>query len=1280
MATDSLHDAVLAVRFDVIALAGKGGMSTVFRAMHRDTGEIVALKIVDASDEARKRFEREATALKNTTHPCVVRYRDHGELGDGRMFLAMEWIEGELLSARLRSSRLDLREAMTIGAKLARALAPLHASGLVHRDVKPGNVMLRNGDANTPVLLDFGLVKPVVGEEITSVGLAVGTPGYMAPEQARGSARVDARTDVFALACLLFRCVTGHRPFDGTDATAILTKVLFDAAPSMRSFEPRVASDLDALVAKMLAKNVEDRPRDVTEIADTLEQLAMREAPSQSRLADATALTPAEQRPVSVVLVAEVAPDAPTMVASLESSEVLLRPVASPMAHDSLVNLAQSLGGVAETLANGALVVVFDGSTNARDQCMRAARCALRLEAMVPYKTVALASGRARTSGGSIVGEAVDRAVETLRGAAQEGGVKVDAASAHLLESRFEIASGATQRLLRERDEGLIARTLLGTPTPCVGRDMEIGAVLGALEQCVEEKVSRIVAITADAGVGKSRLASEVVADAKAAHPNLSVWLARGDSLFERSALALVGKLLRELAGVSQSGSADERLARMSALVARHVPEDTRSLTAQFLGEICGVPFDDTGRPALRAARSDAQLMAGQLKIAFDTFVAAETAARPLLVIIEDLHWADARSISYFERAVASGSGSALLVLALSRPEGEARFPTLFAQATHLRMRPLAAKAATKLARDVLGPDVPAATIQRVIDLAAGNAFYLEELIRAVSENRADLPETVVLMAQARLQALDPDARRVLRAASVFGEAFTEEDVAALEGGPEVAHWLPTLLEREVLTGTPHTSTFSFRHALLREAAYASLTDDDRVLGHKLAAKRLETRGDRNAMSIADHYARGGEPAAAVASYVRAAEQALDAGELEAPFIAMQRARDCGAASVMLGRLEGMATRAAWLRGDMATAEQLGRDALTRLKPGESSWYEVIADLGNALQGRLDHSGIEELGRLVLEHPPKVISAAYARSISLAYTLVIQNAPDSPLARDLTTAIEHVGATVTDDPLIEARVAVSRAFGAIARRHPSVASLFELAARRMEEVGNAEIARMQRNSQGTALGWLGAWDQAAAVVGAIGAATGRASLWARVTLGWSLAQLGRLDEATRAVEGALAEGGADSFLIVESHFTLARIELLKEKPDVALTRIEKCLEDTSLPLAIQVRLHAVAFEATMQRDPERARVHGHAMEQGFASGVALVEEAIYVRWMVILMRRMSNEHEGAAALLRETRAMIADYAALIDEPALRNSYLTRVRENAEVLKLTEKAIPTRGSP
>lgn len=1251
-------------------------MGTVYRALDLETRREVAVKIASAEDEVRARFVREALALESVSHPNVVRYVTHGSLPDARVYLAMEWVEGESLGSRLRRGPLAVDLVLALGAELAHALAAVHARGLVHRDLKPGNVVLRDGDPRRPVLLDFGLAKSVVGDEITSVGLSVGTPGYMAPEQARGSAKIDARADTFALGCVLFRCATGKRPFDGPTVTAMLTKLLFDAPPSMRTIDPQISSSLDTLVGKLLVKDPAERPRDASLIAAELEELAARRAHSAPRTRVDGAITPDEMHPVSVVIASEAAAvDTPTLIAPIET-EVLLKPARAPISRDELASLAASLGGVAETLANGTLVVVFKDATNARDQCVRAARCALRLRALATGKTVALATGRARATHGEIVGEAVERAVEALRAGRPGGPVQLDDASARMLGAAFEIAREPSLSLVGERRDGFAQRTLLGSETPCVGREAELGTVLLNWSQCVEESVARVVVVTADAGVGKSRLASEVVAQVSEGELRArSVWLARGDALTEHAPLALAGKLVRDRAGVSASEPLEARRAKVSLLAARLAHPDGPERAAQFLGELSGAPFDDTGKPALRAARNDAQLMARQLRLAFQEMVVAEAAAGPLLVVIEDLHWADGISVSWLESALARVSERAVLTLALSRPEGQSRFASLFASATHVHMKPLTAKASAKLARAVLSGHADEATISRVVELAAGNAFYLEELLRSVAENHAELPQTVVLMAQARLQALDPEARRVLRAASIFGDTFTHDDVAAVSDDDAAADWLPKLASMEVIVHVAGTAdTFMFRHALLREAAYASLTDDDRLLGHKLAARWLRMIGDGNAMVVGDHFARGGELADAVAQYVRAGEQGLKAGDFLAPRHALDRASACAPGDEDRGRLLALAARAMWLGGDMANAATSAREAMALLVPGEPPWYDALADLVNALQGQLDHAGIEAASMELLAHPPREkVTVAYARALTLAYTIVIQTAPESEAGRALSDAVDKVAASdATKDPVIDARFAIARAFAAVARRHPSAAALLEVAERRFDEMGNLMAAHMQRVSRGIALTWLGAWEEAREVLSTVPASSSRPSRWARLYVAGPLAQLGRWDDGFAAASEVLAQEHDDPFLITETRMALARLLIERERHAEALEFLAPCLTNEALPLQVRARVRAVAYEAQRTSDPARAGEHARTVKDALAAGVSFVEDAIYVRVAVVGWLRESGDIAGARSLAREAEKMIREYAALIDDPARRTSFLESVPENVRALTLARE--------
>jgi serine/threonine protein kinase len=192
-------------RFRLEARDAVGGMGAVYRATDEHTGETVAVKLMHPGDDGRvERFAREAVALATLRHPAIVRYVAHGVSADGQHYLAMEWLEGEDLHARLeREGRLGVSESLALVGRIAGAVGAAHARGMVHRDLKPGNIFLVGGQIGRAKLLDFGIARLGLAAPVTRAGQWVGTPGYMAPEQVREGATVDARADVFALGCVL---------------------------------------------------------------------------------------------------------------------------------------------------------------------------------------------------------------------------------------------------------------------------------------------------------------------------------------------------------------------------------------------------------------------------------------------------------------------------------------------------------------------------------------------------------------------------------------------------------------------------------------------------------------------------------------------------------------------------------------------------------------------------------------------------------------------------------------------------------------------------------------------------------------------------------------------------------------------------------------------------------------------------------------------------------------------------------------------------------------------
>jgi FixJ family two-component response regulator len=265
---------VLEDRFVIDRLAGTGGMGEVYRAQDRQTDKPVAVKVLrgdGAGDLAR--FEREARILRAIDDPRIVRHIAQGAVESGDPYLVMEWLDGEDLSRRLRRGRLDVRDSVSLCADIADALGVLHDRGIVHRDLKPSNVFLIRGPLHQIKLLDFGIAWAKAATRVTATGTIVGTLGYMAPELASGTEEGDERADIFALGCVLFECMAGEPAFAGTHPMAILSKVLFEEAPRLKTRINGIPDELDALVVRLLSKERDGRPRNGHAVAVELRAL-----------------------------------------------------------------------------------------------------------------------------------------------------------------------------------------------------------------------------------------------------------------------------------------------------------------------------------------------------------------------------------------------------------------------------------------------------------------------------------------------------------------------------------------------------------------------------------------------------------------------------------------------------------------------------------------------------------------------------------------------------------------------------------------------------------------------------------------------------------------------------------------------------------------------------------------------------------------------------------------------------------------------------------------------
>jgi tetratricopeptide (TPR) repeat protein len=1302
-------------RFVIERLVGSGGMATVYRAADRQSGQPVALKVLHGrTPEQTERFEQEAELLAELSHPAIVRYVGHGTTPAGEHYLAMEWLEGETLEDVLGRAPLSIAESVDLGRRIADALASAHRRGIVHRDIKPANLLLPGGALPAVRVLDFGLARRVLDQRrITQSGGIMGTPMYMAPEQARGEPYIDARADIFSLGCVLFQCLTGQPPFTGPTAIAVLAKICLDESLPIRDLCPGLPQDLEQVLSRMLAKERGARMPDATSVAVELARVSERLAAAGGKPTPAPgsttmriergALTTGEQRVVCVVLVARARPSDGMVPAPAaprpgdlpptrhETDTVLLVPVPAfdPDDVDQLRAALQPYGARLDRLLDGSMIVTLAGRGAPTDQATAAAHSALVLRSAMPDVAMSIATGRAVLFGRLPVGNVIDRGAELLR-ATPGGAVRVDDTTAELLGERFEVAGDSGARvLIGERRLGDRPRTVLGKTTACVGRDRELALLEGTFQECAAEPVARAVLVTAPAGGGKSRLRHELLDRLRADGQPFELLVGRADALASGSPFGMLGPAVRSAAGIEAADLDTRRREKLLARVSRRLSGEAARHTAELLGELCDVPFPADDSPALAAARADPRLMADQLRTAWIDWLTAECAEGPVLLVLDDLQWGDRPSLQLVEAALRALRDLPLMVVAFARPEVDEVFPGLLRErdVQRVTLRGLTRKAALQLVQQVLGDDVRRETLDWLLERADGNPFYLEELMRVVAtEPAASLPETIVGMVQARLDALGEDPRRVLRAASVFGQAFTRAGVGSLLSDRDrqiLPMCLDVLVTREVIFPRgAGGDDYAFRHALLRDAAYAMLTEGDRALGHLLAAEFLERSPERDPIVLVEHFERGGDQARAALWCRDAATQALEGNDLPGALERVRRGAELGATGAMLGGLRLIEAQAQFWRGEYAQAETAAMAALQIFEAGTAPWFEALGELVTALgqQGKYPEvsrwANVASATRLDPGGPREAREAQLGSLIRAAGYLLPggrYEAADTILAR---VEAETDGFAALR-PAAAAKVHAVRAMRALHfGDQPAAIALNEQSILAAGAAGDARTKAEMHCNLATCWADLGQLDQAEAGLRQGVAEAERLELtylrvYTLLNLGQVLTAMGRYDEARRAIAVAAdhgrtqgdqrLEGGALLYLSTNS-FLAGDLQDAEHRARMASEIVPTPLQ----PAALAALARAVLAQGRVDEALRHARkAHELLLEIGHVE-----EYEALVRLVLPEALHAAGELEEARAALGSARERLLARAEKIANPEWRASFLTRLHDNARTLGLS----------
>ncbi len=836
----------LAGRFALLSLVGEGGMGTVWKARDLLSKQLVAVKLLglDVSQpEEVARFEREVGLLAELRHPGIVRYIAHGQ-ADDQAYLVMEWLDGQDLAARLRQKSLSNAEAGTLLRRVAEVLSVAHQHGVIHRDIKPSNLFLRHGRLEETTVLDFGVARRgIAPQRLTRTGVVVGTPEYMAPEQARGLRDITYSADLFALGCVAFEVLTGHQPFSAQHITGLLTKILFEPAPRLRTIRPDLPLALDELIAELLEKDPLRRPPSAAAVLERLSVLPFDASgqPTAEPQQQAESLSDQELQLTTVLL------------ATAEMSELLSGPTVDNLnpqrylaRHGQLLDRLRSIGIHTEVLSDGSLCATTVDAYAATDQVFRAAQAAAILRQELPRWFVVMTTGMCTIHDQLATGPGFEKSQQLLHVALAQDGhqdVWLDALSAELLHTRYHISADPTGAFHLGVRIGESSRR--NHQLPLLGFDRELSILRAALHGVGEDEVSRAVLVIGGPGSGKSRLYEELLLRLKEAGDLFSILFTRLESVQAATPFATLVGWLRSVDGPAP-GEDSLRPQWQRWLVSSHSQSEA-ARHIQALSSAMRMSAQKQTTTETTQSHPDREAIVE----AFAALLVAASSDTPLLIAVDNIHFIDALSRSTLETVMQRLVDTPILLLGLGRPEIDEMIPHFLEglPIDRVRIGRMPGKTADKLLQQ-LGVE-PAQRRDELSHDGCGLPQYLLWLAQDFHDRHNRGEQAVIAMMQSRARRLDAQARQVLRAASLLPDHFTQGELLQL---------LPPALSLSLLDRTlallidqewierikPNAPSgehlLHFRSPLFAKAMLGTLTRADRQLGDRLVAK-LRTEG-----------------------------------------------------------------------------------------------------------------------------------------------------------------------------------------------------------------------------------------------------------------------------------------------------------------------------------------------------------------------------------------------------------------------------------------------------
>lgn len=860
--------------YQLLERLGEGGMGVVYKAYDEKLQRLVAIKFLSAwranNPKDKERFLHEAKAAARLNHPNVCEVYEIDENDEGHLFIVTAFCAGKNFADLIQENRKTISDILDILIQLCDALNAAHQKGIYHRDLKPANIIV--SDSGLVRLVDFGIAK-ISGNDISHTGQVVGTFAYMSPEQFSG-ASIDHRTDIWALGIVLFEALSGHRPYSNDSPAEIMYQLFNAETPQIKNDDIPLLNNINQVIKRCLSINKQQRFHSTELLANELKALKRRLSEKQQQ-----DFIPSHQSDSSQTKITKTLSEYRKVVAMGLQLNTDLEQDKSPskdQAVDDLKRLVKKYGGKISNQSQTTCHTYFGYPSLGEGAADNALACALELlniqvtlatktdpafyirKAVIHNVPVVISDDKV-TGTRNISGDIPGNLEELMQIQSPFTLLMSESACTRLRKKIPEHTIWQEQRFQEENLYGLDRKFSEYNfviehqhyKTPLLGRIHELG-LLQSTWQDVLESESHVVLISGEAGMGKSRLVYELTRSHDLVSSDHQLVECACDPSQQDTSFFPIVQALKRL--IAQDKTIND--SALKTFLSLHNLESNDNM--DIMNWMLGLATEANSN--INMVESPESLKRRGLNF-LETLLQQFTQQKPLILILEDLHWADATTMEWIDQLLSKQLPPSLFVLLTGRPELFNRWRS-YSTLTQLSLSKLARKDARDLLHSVYNQkDIPVDLEQAIINKTGCNPLFVEEYAKMLLSQKSDIvldndlgsvPDRLEDILHTRLDHLG-GAKTIAQFASVIGRHFSESLLQTLLGDKSdtLSKHLHNLVDADILFSNAQQG-YTFKHALIRDALYDSLSEKQKYQIHEEIADHLMTQDAKDELSIAE--------------------------------------------------------------------------------------------------------------------------------------------------------------------------------------------------------------------------------------------------------------------------------------------------------------------------------------------------------------------------------------------------------------------------------------------